>query len=153
MAVVAHYSLTSGGSEEQKPFCYSFHFSYSLGVPVTAAALCVVLLLAACLFQKAFILLSFSGCLIPPTFYQQVFCFFVFVKVLGALSPPLPPSAVPTGLSLAHTAPGEQESIHPPSPASPQPLCPQHLQLSGPWESSSCSAFHPRNSTGWDLPW
>lgn len=31
----------------------------------------------------------------------------------------------------------------PPSPASPQPLCPQHLQLPSPWDSSSCSAFHP----------
>lgn len=109
-------------TEEQKPFCYSFHFSYSPALPVmAAAALCAMLLLAAsssssCLFQKAFTLLSLSGCLIPSTFCQQVFCSFVFVKVLGALPPPLPPPAVPTGLSLAHI-PGEQESTHPALPA------------------------------------
>lgn len=66
--LVAHCSLRRGGSQRSR------NLSAAVFTSATAwhsqsrllAALCPTLLLSHCLFQKAFTLLSLSGCLIPP---------------------------------------------------------------------------------------
>lgn len=147
--LVARYSLKNGGSQRSRNLSAAVFTSataWQSQAPLLAA-LCATLLLPACLFQKAFTLLSLSGCLIPPPSILSANLLFLCLCRGAGGSAPCPATSCCPHAPVAGTHRTWRTGIHPPGPASSPPLCPKHLQLSRPRESSSCSAFHPRNSS------
>lgn len=117
--------------------CHSFHFSS----PWQSQQPCLLPSVPCSSWLPAFPEGFYPAlCLWVPYPRSILFCCFVFAKVLGAVSPTL----------MAHTY---LESRTPScQPCSSQTLWPQHPQLSSPWGSSSCSAFHPRTPQGEPCP-
>lgn len=144
--LVAHHSLKSGGSQRSRNLSATVFASATARHSQSRCLLpfvpCSSWLPA---FSRRLLPCSPSLAALSPSILSASLLFLCLPKGSGG-SVPSPDASCcpPTPLAGTHRTWGA--GIPPASPASSQPLCPQHLQLSSPRGSSSCSAFHPRHS-------